>query len=190
MRGTVFDSQEIELSKKAQDYFGMFMTARTLSVPDLYAGKICAALDRQHPRDLFDIKFLLENDGVTDSIRKAFVVYLASHNGSMCDLLNPNEKDILSIYENEFVGMIEDSVGCSELVQVRKSLIHTIQTELTNEERRFLLSIKQAKPEWNLLGIEGLEKLPAIQWKLNNIQKLPTQKHKQLINKLKSILQL
>ena len=33
-------------------------------IHQLYGGKICAALDRQHPRDLFDVKKLLEDNGV------------------------------------------------------------------------------------------------------------------------------
>jgi hypothetical protein len=37
---------------------------------DLYGGKLCAALDRQHPRDLFDVGLLLRNEGITPAIRR------------------------------------------------------------------------------------------------------------------------
>ena len=53
--------------------------AQVVSIADLYGGKICAALDRQHPRDLFDVMLLLENEGITREIRQAFIVYLVSH---------------------------------------------------------------------------------------------------------------
>ena len=38
-----------------------------LSFEDLFAGKMIAALDRQNPRDLFDIHGLLTNEGLTDA---------------------------------------------------------------------------------------------------------------------------
>ncbi|MFB3079791.1 MAG: nucleotidyl transferase AbiEii/AbiGii toxin family protein, partial [Lysobacterales bacterium] len=71
--------------------FEISATANTLGVADLYGGKLCAALDRQHPRDIFDVKILMENEGITDEIRTAFVVYLASHDRPMSELLDPNK---------------------------------------------------------------------------------------------------
>lgn len=41
-------------------------------LPDLYGDKLCAALDRQHPRDLFDVKLLLDQDGLDVAPSKAF----------------------------------------------------------------------------------------------------------------------
>jgi hypothetical protein len=87
------------LSRRAEDLFEIAVTARTLSLADLYGGKLCAALDRQHPRDLFDVKILLDNEGITDDIRRAFVVYLASHDRPIHELLNPKRKDVRRIYE-------------------------------------------------------------------------------------------
>lgn len=97
IRGSVFPSEEWELTRRARDLFELSVTARTLSLADLYGGKLCAAPDRQHPRDLFDVKLLLENEGITDQIRKAFVVYLASHNRPIHELLNPTRKDVRRI---------------------------------------------------------------------------------------------
>jgi len=96
----------------------------------------------------------------------------------------------LAVYENEFTGMLDTPVAYSELVEARKQLIQIIQSELTDAERKFLLSIKEAKPEWGLLEITGIEKLPAIQWKLKNVETLPPEKHKQLTDRLKGILKL
>jgi len=73
IRGTVFPPAERDLCQKAEEFFELSASIHTLSLADLYGGKMCAALDRQHPRDLFDIKVLLDHEGITDEIRRAFV---------------------------------------------------------------------------------------------------------------------
>ena len=93
-RGSVFPAEQYTLVKAAQELFQRSIKISTLSIADLYGGKICAALDRQHPRDLFDIKLLLENEGITNQIRTAFIVYLISHNRPMNELLNPTFIDL------------------------------------------------------------------------------------------------
>jgi hypothetical protein len=117
------------------------------SHPDLYAGKLCAALDRLHPRDLFDVKLLYENEGLTDSLRKTFLVFLISHFRPMSELLNPNRKDISKIYESEFVQMAEIEVSLDELLDVRERLIHDINESMSDNERKFLLSFKSKQPD-------------------------------------------
>ena len=52
IRGSVFPSEERELTQRAEHIFERSVTACVLSIPDLYGGKIWAALDRQYPRDL------------------------------------------------------------------------------------------------------------------------------------------
>ncbi len=79
-RGTVYPVVTLELCEKAQREFELFVKTTSLSFEELYAGKICAALDRQQPRDLFDLKLLFDNEGLTDKTRKVFIVYLISHN--------------------------------------------------------------------------------------------------------------
>jgi len=79
-RGCVYPTLNRDLVGTAQQRFGLYVRVRTLSTADLYGGKLCAALDRQHPRDLFDVNVLMETDGITPEIRRAFVVYLAGHN--------------------------------------------------------------------------------------------------------------
>jgi predicted nucleotidyltransferase component of viral defense system len=84
VRGSVYPVEQRALTPGVQHAFEAFVKMPVLAIEDLYGGKICAALDRQHPRDLFDIFLLLENEGITDAIRKAFVVYLCSHNRRFC----------------------------------------------------------------------------------------------------------
>lgn len=190
IRGSVFPVEERELTRHAEDMFELSVTARTLSVADLYGGKLCAALDRQHPRDLFDVRILLEKEGITSEIRKAFVVYLASHDRPIHELLDPTRKDIRGIYEGEFAGMTVEKIEYEDLIAAREELIATVRKELTEEERAFLISLKEGSPKWSLLGLEGIERLPAIQWKLMNIQKMRKKKHAEYLEKLKRILGL
>ena len=82
MRGSVYLSEVRELMPRAQAEFG-YAEMQILSFEDLYAGKFCAALDRQHPRDLFDVRLLLSHEGVSGRLKDAFLVYVLSHNRSM-----------------------------------------------------------------------------------------------------------
>jgi predicted nucleotidyltransferase component of viral defense system len=190
IRGSVFPTEDRELSPRAEDLFELSVTARTLSLADLYGGKLCAALDRQHPRDLFDVKILLESEGVTDEIRKAFVVYLASHDRPIHELLDPKRKDVRRIFDNEFAGMPTEEIAYKDLIAAREMLIETLKKELTHDEKTFLVSIKSGEPNWHVMGIEDIEKLPAIQWKLANIRKISIKKHSELLDKLKKTLGL
>ena len=188
IRGAVFAAKERELTKRAEVLFELSVTAQTLSLADLYGGKLCAALDRQHPRDLFDVKLLLENEGITDEIRKACVVYLASHDRPMHELLDPTRKDVRRIYENEFAGMAIDEIPYDVLITAREALIGTLKEELTGDEKTFLVSVKSGQPNWGVMGIKGIEKLPALQWKLLNIRKMNAKKRAELLDKLKKTL--
>jgi predicted nucleotidyltransferase component of viral defense system len=190
IRGAVWAPVERELTKRAEEMFELSVTARALSTADLYGGKICAALDRQHPRDLFDIKILLENEGITAEIRKAFVVYLASHDRPISELLDPARKDLRQTYESEFAGMTIDDIRYDDLVSARETLIKTLLTDLTVAEKGFLVSLKEGQPKWELLGLKAIEKLPAIQWKLMNIRRIKKDKHAESLAKLKKMLGL
>jgi predicted nucleotidyltransferase component of viral defense system len=188
IRGSVFSCELRDLAPQVEEEFGLFMSVQTLSLADLYGGKICAALDRQHPRDLFDVQMLLANEGLTPAIRKAFLVYLISHNRPMVEVLQPNRLPLEAAFTGEFLGMSRMSVSCEELVAVRERLIDLLRQELTSDEKRFLLSVKELDPDWTLLGVTGVEELPAVRWKLQNLAKMPKQKHKLAVEKLRKLL--
>jgi predicted nucleotidyltransferase component of viral defense system len=190
VRGSVFPSQLISLSKKAQNIFETSVAIQVLSLEDLFGNKICAALDRQHPRDLFDVKLLLENEGITDRTRRAFLIYLISHPRPMVELLNPNPKDIQSDFTGEFLGMTLVEIKLEELSRVREQLIKQINESLAYKEKKFLLSFKKMEPDWELLELDGVEKLPAVKWKLFNLEKMGKKKHGAAVEKLKKHLQL
>lgn len=190
IRGAVFPEIRMEVCKAVEQEFG-YAEIQVASLPDLYAGKICAALDRQHPRDLFDVKFLLENEGFTQDLRKAFLVFLISHQRPMAELLAPNRKDIREVYNAEFRQMTEVDIAVEELEQTRERLIAIVNAEMTMNERSFLLSFKERNPQWELFGlpdIEQVSRLPSVEWKLLNLSKMDYKKHQQAVGKLKQVL--
>ncbi len=172
LRGVVHPTAELVLVSRAVEVFGRSAAMRTLSLAELYGGKLCAALDRQHPRDLFDVHGLLQAEGVTDEIRRAFVIFLASHDRPISELLNPNRQNMRQVFSDHFEGMTVDPVPLSALEDARERLIEQINRDLTNAEREFLLSMKRLEPKWELLGIPSLERLPGLQWKLYNLRKM------------------
>jgi predicted nucleotidyltransferase component of viral defense system len=195
LRGAVFPCEEKELCDKAQDEFLKFMRVKTLSVADLYGGKICAALDRYHPRDLFDIKLLLENQGLTEAVRQAFIVYLASGSRPMHELLEPritdaSQQEFENTFKNEFTGMTTTAVTHKELKDIRTRLPRLLLESFTDNERMFLMHLKSGAPNWSLLPIKNIEHLPGIQWKLQNVNKIPDDKKNEQLNKLKRVLKI
>jgi len=189
LRGFIFAPQVRNLSKKAQDIFETAVSMKILSEAELYGGKICAALDRQHPRDLFDVKILLDRGGFNEQTRKAFIVHLVSHHRPMVELLNPNFVDTREIYEKDFKDMALEKVEYEELVETRNRLVQVIINSLTPEDKNFVLSLKRGKPAWDLLGLDGIENLPAVKWKILNIKNMPPTKHNKAFEKLRAYLE-
>jgi predicted nucleotidyltransferase component of viral defense system len=188
LRGSAFPTERRSLCQKAQELFEISMEARTLSFEDLYGGKACAALDRQHPRDLFDIDKLFKNEGLPEKVRKAFIVYLVSHSRPMIEILNPQWSDLRPVFEREFQGMVVEPVTAEELKIAGEQLVSRLHEEMTQGERRFILSVKYGKPQWDLLEVPGVESLPAIRWKLQNIRRMAPMKHREAVRKLRDYL--
>jgi hypothetical protein len=129
-------------------------------------------MDRQHPRDLFDIMELFAHGGITPAIRRAFVVYLASHNRTLHEVLFPPSKDIQLAYEGSFAGMTTEPVRLAALHETRERLFRELPAALDGNEREFLRMLVRARPDWSLLDIPHLEQLPAIRWRLQNLEQL------------------
>jgi len=115
---------------------------------------------------------LFEHGGVTPGIRRAFVVYLASHNRTLHEVLFPPRKDIALAYEGGFVGMTTEPVTLDSLLAVRDRLFAELPAALDADEREFLRTLVRARPNWSLLSIPHLEELPAIRWRLQNLEQL------------------
>ena len=188
IRGSVNAPEDKQLCKKAEELFELMLKTQCLSSHDLYGGKMCAALDRQHPRDLFDIKLLMENEGIDENIIRAFIFYLISHDRPIVEVLNPTLLDIEQIFENEFIGMTSEEITFGELLKVRSDLIDTIKTSLSADQKEFILTFKNKIPDWDLSGIKNLDQYPSVQWKLLNLQKMDKKKHRLSYQKLKEYL--
>jgi predicted nucleotidyltransferase component of viral defense system len=187
LRGCVYEPAVKRVSPKVEEQFG-FAEMPVVDFADLYAGKMVAALDRQHPRDLFDIRDLLANEGVDDQLRKAFLVYLVSHNRSMAEVLAPQRLDISAEYKRGFEGMADRPVSLDELLEAREDLVKEIVGKMPEPHKRFLVSVKKGEPEWPLLDLPGAKDLPAVRWKLENLGKLDAGRRAQLLKGLNEAL--
>ena len=187
LRGCVFEAEMRPVSPNVQDEFG-FADMRIVSFPDLYAGKIVAALDRQHPRDLFDVRNLLANEGIDEALRRAFLVYLISHDRPMAEVLAVRRKDVKVEFERGFVGMTRQPVELDELLAAREALVAEIVGAMPDAHRKFLLAFERGQPDWSGLGLEAVADLPAVRWRQQNLDGLSATKRGALVAQLETIL--
>jgi predicted nucleotidyltransferase component of viral defense system len=187
LRGCVFEPEVRAVSPAVEDAFG-FAEIAVVSFADLYAGKIVAALDRQHPRDLFDVRDLLASEGIDDALRQAFIIYLVSHGRPMSEVLAPTRKDIADEFLRGFQGMTDHPVSQDELAAAREALIESIVGQMPDAHRHFLISFERGEPDWSLIGVPGAADLPAVRWRQQNLDQLPTDKRAALVARLEAVL--
>ena len=171
LRGCVHEPKLMATVPTVEEAFG-FAEVLVVSFEDLYAGKMVAALDRQHPRDLFDIQGLLAAEGLTKALRNTFPVYVASHNRPAVELLSPRQKDIESELRNRFDGMTREPVSLTDLLATRDELVSQAVKQMPDDHRHFLVSIERGEPDWDAMNTPHVKDLPAIRWKLTNIMEL------------------
>lgn len=187
IRGTVHAPQARDVVVLVEDLFG-FASIPVVSLPDLYGGKICAALDRQHPRDLFDVMLMLREEGLTREIFEGFLVYLISHRRPMGELLAPRWKPLAGIFQAEFAGMTREPVTLEQLEATRQDLLVAIRQQFNEQDAAFLLSLKRGTPDWGLLTLTGVDQLPAVQWKLRNITGMSGERREVALVKLDRVI--
>jgi len=187
LRGCVYEPELRRVSASVEDAFG-FAETQVVSFADLYAGKIVAALDRQHPRDLFDVRDLLANEGIDDNLRRAFLIYLVSHNRPMSEILAPKRKNIEEEFRHGFAGMTAEIVPLEALLQAREDLIESIVGRMPQIHRRFLVSFERGEPDWKAIDIAGAEKLPAVRWRQQNLDGLSPDQRTKLVSQLEQVL--
>ncbi|SES21514.1 Nucleotidyl transferase AbiEii toxin, Type IV TA system [Tranquillimonas rosea] len=187
LRGVVKEPRVQPVVAEVEDAFG-FAETNVVSFEDLYAGKLVAALDRQHPRDLFDVRDLFANEGLTDELRKTFLVYLLSHNRPMGEVLSGRVKNLADEYRDGFEGMTETTVPIEELVATQKRLIAELIGQMPAEHRAFLIGFERGDPDWSLLGIPHASELPAVRWRQRNLDGLPPEKRAELVSLLQQSL--
>jgi len=169
-RGSVLPPERRRLSARTSDRFSVEFDLPILAPDELYGSKLVAALDRQHPRDLFDVWQLYESGGITDGMVECFVVYLAGHNRPSHEVIFCNEKNIAHEFERAFVGMSEVECSLETLIEARARLQRELVVRLTGPQRQFLIGLARAEPDWSLLMCRHAQELPALRWKLSNLE--------------------
>ena len=133
---------------------------------------------------------IFKKSKITTNLRQAFVVYLASNNKPIHEILSPNLNDIQATFDNEFLNMSETAVLLDDLLDVRKFLIDNVKESLTIKEREFLISIKSGNPKYDLLPFDRLDEWPGLNWKISNVKRMDEKKAKLMQSKLRDLLGL
>ena len=191
VRGAVFPTETRRLCQEARLAYKTTVSARCLSEADLYGGKICAALDRHHPRDYFDLLPLKRRGVLDEKIRKAFLAYALSHPRPLAELLDPHPPPMKEKLRAELSDMTHEPVSMKTLEHVRTWILQAIRTGLTPDERWFLRSVEAEEPIWALAGLPAhVPHLPAVRRKLQNMAELRQhpEKHKESLAKLEKSL--
>lgn len=171
LRGVLHTPVSRDIALLAQAEFG-FAAVPVLAMPDLYGGKLCAALDRQHPRDWFDVMLLLDAGELTREVFEGFLVYLISHGRPINELLAGRWKPLSEVFKSQFEGMTREPLSLTDLEATRERLLNRLKALMTAQDKAFLLSIKSGQPDWTLFPHAIVSELPAVQWKLHNIQQM------------------
>ena len=191
IRGSLFDVVELDVIDAVQDNFGKFTSMAVLDKSEIYGGKICAALDRQHPRDIFDVsKILDEGKGnFNETIKEAFMFYLLSHNRPINEILFSRINDKKADFKNQFEGMAKEKFDYEDFIKISKLLREKISNLFSDNDKKFILSFKRGKPEWSLF-VKDISQYPSIKWKLANINNLIDSnpaKYREMYDKLERV---
>jgi predicted nucleotidyltransferase component of viral defense system len=171
-RGTLLPPRDARISELASRSFAMDFSIPSLAREELYGGKLVAALDRQHPRDFFDVREMFLRNHFDTRVVDCFVCYLAGHNNTAHGVLFSKDKNLSAIYEEQFVGMTTKPVSLAELQEARSDLRSALHDNLQDRHKKFLLGLVRLKPDWNLMPFPHLSELPALKWKVLNLEKL------------------
>lgn len=180
---TLYPPEERNVVEAVDDEFG-FATIQVVSLADLYGSKLCTTLYRQHPRDFYHVKMLLETQGIDRHIFNGFIIYLLEHPRLLSEVLNPRWKDISELFANEFNGMTFVSVCMEELNAIPKLMVTALKVQFTQRDYDFLMSFKSGQPDLSLAPEDQIQHLPTVKWKLQNIGRIPKDKHIQALAKL------
>lgn len=190
IRGIINPIKSMKICNMLEEKFG-YIDIQVLSKSELYGGKICAALDRQHPRDLFDIWYLLKQEkNILEEIKKIFIVYALGHPRNLYELFDPIMKNQELVFNTQFEGMTDNNFSYKNHVDTFKYLYTWLRKSFTEKEKTFLLDFVRLQHNFTDISIQNIEKLPAIQWKIKNLEKLKQtniKKFEEQYNKLAEI---
>lgn len=185
-RGIIGSTIDRALCEKASQEFNMGCKARTVSFSQLYGGKITAALSRQHPRDLFDCKYMELTS--FDEVKDGFMLCLLGSDKPIIESLAPNEIGQTEALKNQFEGMSDIQFTYEDYRQARIELIKMVQAGLTEQDKDFLVSFESGAPKWELCTAGDLSAFPSVQWKLQNISNLKSSNPKKFEQSIKKMV--
>lgn len=189
IRGYVYPTEKLSISEKIQEKYG-FASINVVSLPELFGGKICAALDRQHPRDLFDVKYLLNNEGITSEIKNGFIVSLLQHNRPPHELLAPNKQDVFLKFEQEFQGMSDENFTLEDCNNTFDTLVYKVKSALTPEDKQFLIDFFSLDEAWKNTTIPNVDRLSGVRWKIENLIRLQQSNPEKFVNQINLLKQV
>ncbi len=188
MRGTVHPVRTMRVRPGVEQAFG-FAEIQVLDFADLYAGKLSAALSRQHPRDLFDMRPLLDDGRLDEPLWRTFLVYLTCSPKPAAEMLAPQEpRDFEQTFAAHFQGMTATPVTAKSLMEVRARLLQRVSELLDAPSRAFLESVEREAPDFSLIGLPHAADLPGVRRKLSNLGKRSAAKRTADYEQLKALL--
>ncbi len=169
MRGTVHPTRTMRVHPIVEKHFG-FAEMPVVDFKDLYAGKLCAALSRQHPRDLFDLQPILDQGRIDQRLWRTFLVYLVCSPKPAAEMLFPKPQEhFTQTFTAHFQGMTRTPVTAETLLDVRAKLLVNVADMLDESSRAFLESVEREAPDFKLIELPQAADLPGVRRKLANL---------------------
>lgn len=181
------DVLTLSLSDKAQNEFSLYCEAKIVPLTLLYGGKIAAALSRQHPRDLFDVKYM---DLPLSDCREGLIFCLLGSDRPIHESLAPSLIDQREAMANQFDGMTDIPFTYDEFEATRSKLIDDVKAIMTEADREFLVSFESGQPEWDDYEFEYFKDYPSVQWKLLNLQNLAKRNPQKLVEEANKLINI
>jgi hypothetical protein len=86
--------------------------------------------------------------------------------------------------------MTVDPIALPDLLEARTSLVQQVVREMPDAHRRFLVSFERGNPDWALLGLPKVDRLPAVKWRIQNLDSITKNKRADLVAQLEQVLGL
>ena len=172
LRGTIHPPRSLSICESISNLTQMDASMAVLSRAELYGGKFCAALDRQHPRDLFDVAQFYKTSTITDEIKSGFLALALGHNRPLHELRNPTLQDHEDIFNQQFAGMSDTPFSYQEHKDTFVRLHEELLGSLTNDDKQHLIDFVSLQGQPEDFDIPHLAELPAIIWKRKNLETL------------------
>lgn len=176
MRGVVHPVRNLVVRPRVEEVFG-FASVQVVDFADLYAGKLAAALSRQHPRDLFDVGLLLEDERADVTLWRTSLIYLTCSPKPAWEMLAPRAPaDFVPTFEAHFKGMTAAPIAVEALLETRERLLAKVAQWLDGPSCAFLRSVEDEQPDFSLIGLAHAQALPVVRRKLHNLARRTTVK--------------